>query len=693
MLEKIDFNEVARNIIKNKLLGEAADKSGVFAVKEEFDIYDYLPKAHLDGNALRKNAKQNLDTRLLESMFTNLRGATIQETVTNFNNALGIVTDPDGFKSFNDTATVTDPTQVFDALTILGAIRTILSFEPTAAGTMFEKMVAGLFGGFHMGGQNAFADVEVDKEDKPAELVSVKLLKENGTVGGSGIALAINVAKAGENPIKFFVGIKSKEIDPYVIKFLEFSIGRENYFDFMGYKGREMDLVNLLKKNIYVKMSVTDNQGVAQNAKYSLSYWEGQGHISIETVDQFFDELARFANSNAIWISGTKDESSSYEEKVKAEKDQKETDPTMRLLSPVFVKTKSAAGLQTAIQHFYKAITVEEFEKYINDWTTELKTTLHYLKTYPPEYWSEGTERYLDAYYGITRANLSQLKSMDVLIALSKMQQPNAEEIPKAKGSDFPWAGESRVKSPSSPVRDILVGQPAGGLTGFKDIWKRMNTVGGGSFKAVLAEYLKFRNVTIPGLEQYLSSMTEEEKKFYTALFGDGTSQQKLEIVKNNLLNPPEDLVAMASGIPADEVMTEAVKKPADNVKLGHKIERKISHVLENSELYKVVREIPAIFLDKKLIGSNADGYGQSLVNRYEPVFKQFHNIRVGLLKYYSGGMVTGLTDAKTGTNNLGGELDKMMSPQNMTAQQPEVQAESRNRLTNKNIDAILDEL
>jgi hypothetical protein len=693
MLEKIDFNEVARNIIKNKLLGEAADKSNVFAVKEEFDIYDYLPKVHMDGNALRKNAKQNLDTRLLESMFTNLRGATVQETVTNFNNALGIVTDTDGFKSFSDIAQTTDPTQVFDALTILGAMRTILSFEPTAAGTMFEKMVAGLFGGFHMGGQNAFADVEVEKDEKTTELVSVKLLKENGTVAGSGVALAINVAKAGNTPVKFFVGIKSKEIDPYVIKFIEFSIDRENYFEFMGYKGREVYFINELKKKIFVKMTVTDKAGIEQNAKYSLSYWEGQNRVNLETVDQFFDEVGRFANSNAIWISGTKDEASSYEEKTKAEKDQKDTDPSARVLSPVIVQTKVASGLQTSIQHFYKAVTVEGFEKYVNDWTTELKTALQTLKTYPAEYWSEGTERYLSTYYGVTRANLAQLKSMDVLVALSNMKEmPNADEIPKSKGSGFPWAAEGN-RSPSSPVRDILVGQPAGGLTGFKEIWKRMNVTGGGSFKAVLAEYLKFRDVTIPSVDQYMASMTEKEKQFYTALFGTGTNQQKLQTVKNNLLEPSPALVAMASDIPADEVMTEN-KKAADNTKTGHNIERPIRHILENAETYKVVREIPAIFLDKKLIGSNSDGYGQNLLDRYEPVFRQFHNVRVGLLKYYSGGLITGLSDAKSGTTNLGNEIDKAMSPQSISGQQqPQVQAESKNLLTNSKIDAILSEL
>lgn len=693
MLEKIDFNEVARNIIKNKLLGEAAGKSGVFAIKEEFDIYDYLPKQSIEGEALRRNAKPNLDTRLLESMFNNLRGATVAETVTNFNNAIGIVTDADGFKSFNDMAAPSDPTQIFDALTILGAIRTILSFEPTAAGTMFEKMVAGLFGGFHMGGQNAFADVEVDKDPNTTELVSVKLLRENGTIGGSGVALAINVAKAANQPVKFFIGIKSKEVDPYVIKFIEFSIDRKNYFTFMGYEGREDALVSDLKKKIFIKMTVTDSKGVTQNVKYPLSYLEGQGRVSMGTTDEFFDELAKFANANAIWISGTKDESSSYEEKEEAEKD---TDPTMRLLSPAIITTKSASNLQTSIQHFYKTITVKDFEKNINDWTTELRTTLHYLKTYPPEYWSEGTEQYLNAYYGVTRADLPKLKSMDVLIALTKMQQPNSEEIPKAKGSDFPWSGESRLKSPSSPVRDILVGQPSGGtILGFKEIWKRMNTTAGGSYKEILADYLNFRDLVIPNIEQYMTSMSEKEKQFYSALFGTGTNQEKLQKAKENLLNPPTQLIAMASDIPADEVIAEAkaALKQAD-VKQSTKIKVTVKHVLDNAQQYGVTRNIPAIFLDKKLIGSNSDGFGQRLIERYEPVFKQFHEIRVGLLKYYSGGLITGLSDAKTGTTALGKELDGLMSPQNVASQkQPEVQAESKNRLTNKNIDAILDEL
>lgn len=702
MLEKIDFNEIARNIIKSKLLSEKVEKAGVFSVKEEFDIYDYLPKVQLDGNTLKKNAPKNLDTRLLESMFANLRGATLAETVTNFNNALGIVTDAEGFKSFTGVAPEADATQVFDALTILGALRTILSFEPTAAGTMFEKIVAGLFGGFHMGGQNAFADVVVDKPDEKKELVSVKLLKEDGVVGGSGIALAINVAQAGDSPVTFFVGVKSKDVDPYVVKFLQFSINRENYFKFMGYEGREAAFISELKKKIYVKMTVADGSGTKQNAKYSLSFWEASGKydgMADGKADSFFNELARFAAVDAIWISGTKDEDSSYDEKTKKEKDGQDTDPVMRLLSPVIVSTKTAASLQTAIQHFYKAITVTGFENSINEMLADIRDGLQRLKTYPAEYWSDGTERYLSYYYGATREQLQQLKSMDVLVSLLRMKSmPSTEEIPKAKGSDFPWAAESG-RSPSSPTRDILVGSPSGGRKGFKDVWNRLNTLSGGAFKPVLEEYLKFRDAVVPNLEQYMTSMNEEEKGFYAQLFGTGTAQQKLDTVKNNLLGPKSELVALASRIPVNEVPRleeAAAKKAADNQKTGHNITRPISHILENAEAYEVRQDIPAIFLDKKLIGSNSDGYSDNLLNRYKPVFEKFHNIRVGLLKYYSGGYIGGLRDAKDNTAGLSGEIDNMLGNKQMMSQnkeQPEVQAESKNRLTNSNIDAILDEL
>jgi hypothetical protein len=704
MLEKIDFNEIARNIIKNKLISEKVEKAGVFAVKEEFDIYDYLPKVQLDGSTLKKQASKNLDTRLLESMFANLRGATLAETVTNFNNALGIVTDAEGFKSFAGVAPDADATQVFDALTILGALRTILSFEPTAAGTMFEKMVAGLFGGFHMGGQNAFADVVVDKPDEKKELVSVKLLKEDGVVGGSGIALAINVAQAGDNPVTFFVGVKSKDVDPYVVKFLQFSINRDNYFKFMGYEGREGAFISELKKKIYVKMTITDKSGAKQNAKYSISTWENRNEDPYLAMvkndkDSFFNELARFADADAIWISGTKDEASSYEEKTKKEKEGQDTDPVMRLLSPVIITTKTAASLQTAIQHFYKAITVPGFESSINEMLADIRDGLQRLKTYPAEYWSDGTERYLSYYYGATREQLQQLKSMDVLVSLLRMKSmPNTEEIPKAKGSDFPWAAESG-RSPSSPVRDILVGNPTGGRKGFKDVWNRLNTLSGGAFKPVLEEYLKFRDGVVPNLEQYMTSMNEEEKGFYTQLFGAGTTQQKLDTVKNNLLGPKPELVALASRIPVNEVPRldeAAAKKAADNQKTGHNIERPIKHILENAEAYDVKRDIPAIFLDKKLIGSNSDGYSENLIDRYKPVFEKFHNIRVGLLKYYSGGYVSGLHDAKDNTSGLSGEIDNMLGSKKMMSQnkpEPEVQAESKNRLTNSNIDAILDEL
>jgi hypothetical protein len=715
MLEKIDFNEIARNIIKNKLISEKVEKAGVFAVKEEFDIYDYLPKVQLDGSTLKKQASKNLDTRLLESMFANLRGATLAETVANFNNALGIVTDAEGFKSFAGVAPEADATQVFDALTILGALRTILSFEPTAAGTMFEKMVAGLFGGFHMGGQNAFADVVVDKPEDKKELVSVKLLKEDGVVGGSGIALAINVAQAGDNPVTFFVGIKSKDVDPYVVRFLQFSINRDNYFKFMGYEGREQALIELLKEKIYVKLTVTED-GVARKIKTNLNYWQRQYAAVVDNTDErqnqkfretglvdsqtFFDALAYFADANAIWISGTKDEEAPADEKTKKEKDGQDTDPVMRLLSPIIITTKTASSLQTSIQHFYKAITVPGFENGINGMLSDIRDGLQRLKTYPAEYWSDGTERYLNYYYGVTREQLQQLKSMDVLVSLLRMKSmPNTEEIPKAKGSDFPWAAESG-RSPSSPVRDILVGNPTGGRKGFKDVWNRLNTLSGGAFKPVLEEYLKFRDGVVPNLEQYMTSMNEEEKGFYTQLFGAGTTQQKLDTVKNNLLGPKPELVALASRIPVNEVprLDEAAgaKKAADNQKTGHNITRPISHILENAEAYDVKRDIPAIFLDKKLIGSNSDGYSDNLLKRYTPVFRQFHNIRVGLLKYYSGGYVSGLTDAKDSTSGLSTEIDNMLGNKQMMSQnkpEPEVQAESKNRLTNSNIDAILDEL
>jgi hypothetical protein len=644
MLDKINYEEVARIMIQKKLLSEAFKDESAFKA-DDFRLEDYLPKVALTPSSFKENAEKNFDTRLLEQMFASFRGGSFAESITKFNNALGIVTTPDGLVKYTEQAGPASGTDIYDSMALLNIMQTILAYDSTAAGTLFEKIVAGLLGGFHRGGSSNFEDVSVGNQT-----YSVKLLMENGEIKGSVAGLAVNVAMADEGTgVNFLIGLKSNPENSHVLKFVEFVVTKDSFFKFCGYEGDEPALITNLAKFIQVKVPVGFNN--RKEAGYaSLAEWMKVEYQTDGRTDPkfFFKILKDLKTRNLLYLQG----------RAKAEKGEYSgPNATAILLNPPIVSTQLAREFQTQLQHYYNNVIAgttketgqqQELSKWIELRRRDISEWIATVKANnTKESWTPAVLSSFEENFG----KLSALNDWEVFKTLLFSDEMPVIFRPVPPRVALTKPGDKAALNSQKP--------------GLPYIWNAF-TRAPEKIQALRTQ-LGFSSV-IKSLLGNVNKLTPKEKAFYTEMLGLSSSTSEDDIltsIKNNFKNPTESLLLSAEGKDVNRLEESNTLTPADS---SPQFVVKATTVVNNLQSYNGKKEIPALIISKEFINNNATQRNDEYLKTIRPVFQEFHKVRVSLLKYYSGGFIEGIFETKKNIVGLDSAVSAVVSAESETA-------------------------
>tara|TARA_Y100000034_G_scaffold21706_1_gene24999 strand:- start:213 stop:1625 length:1413 start_codon:yes stop_codon:yes gene_type:complete len=173
-------------------------------------------------------------------------------------------------------------------------------FNASVAGFLWEPFLAAMFGGKSIQvptSKHDIADVQllIDR-GVGLQRVSLKILREEGAVGGSFVDLVNHFAAHPNEPMIYIVIKKSK--DGKLMKFYEFPISQETFFNFIGHPAKIFKTDKVATKTYEGESNIMRKDFIAMAAAEIPEGYLKDKHIIVKVADT--DEEVKGGNTRAI---------------------------------------------------------------------------------------------------------------------------------------------------------------------------------------------------------------------------------------------------------------------------------------------------------------------------------------------------------------------------------------------------------
>jgi hypothetical protein len=201
-----------------------------------------MPSVQLDTATWGKKGSVEASSEAIEAYMKPLRDGKpanspqeVKSFLINLNRALGVKVGVEGEPQYDVTIKDASLPQIVSGLVIRQALVSMIHHnKATVAGDLWEGFVAKMLGK-SMSSEAEKPIQDIEEPDSEGNLVSLKLTSYTSQIKGSTINLAKALAREGINGVIYLVGLKSKDNNPFRVKFYSFKVTKDNFFHFIGH--------------------------------------------------------------------------------------------------------------------------------------------------------------------------------------------------------------------------------------------------------------------------------------------------------------------------------------------------------------------------------------------------------------------------------------------------------------------------
>jgi hypothetical protein len=249
-MKKIDIKEIIKKSLQEAhkqhgLIKEEAKDQTPNSTEDKYKTAEFrMPKLALEAKTWGSGESTEEGEKAIESYVSNIRSKSMKGNVVDiklflkeFNKALGVVFSSGESKApkYVPIAEGEQPnlTNIVSALVLRQALVSMIrKNKGGTAGDLWEGFVARLLNKSLPTGEDKPIE-DIEGPDEEGYLTSLKLVSPGSDITGSKLNLAIGLGKPNVKGVKYIIGMKDKQEDPFVVSFSSFAVTKENYFQFV----------------------------------------------------------------------------------------------------------------------------------------------------------------------------------------------------------------------------------------------------------------------------------------------------------------------------------------------------------------------------------------------------------------------------------------------------------------------------